>query len=459
MSDALRGGARAGVGGGFRAAVALALVLSASAALLRPGRAEAQAPVEVPQLPQTQLPAPPPAPTTGPPSSPSGIARWFNPATAPFIPVPEIAVDPDSGTTVGLIPTWLETDENGEIRRIIAPDVIYNPYFGWGVHGRVYSYDSADEQWSVVGEVKQRVERGFNAQYQRGLLRESRWSFTNSLVFDRDGTSRFYGIGNDTPEFAQTNYTDEQALFQTQVGLNLNHAWQLQYTGRVRVVDVLPGTLPDIPSIQVLFPDVRGLGTNREVLNRVSIVYDTRDDLTVPTQGVEWVAYGGIASRGGVLNDSEDTEAGIDGRGFWSVLPATVLAAHVALRYLPTGTDLPFWALSSLGGGDSEIGGEQPLRGFGEGRFYDRDSFASSVELRHKIMSIQADTTHIDIELTPFIDVGRVFAHGDTVPFTDLHKVAGVGFRGIARPFVVGYVDVGYGSEGAAVFTGLNYPF
>jgi len=34
-----------------------------------------------------------------------------------------------------------------------------------------------------------------------------------------------------------------------------------------------------------------------------------------------------------------------------------------------------------------------------------------------------------------------------------------VGFRGIARPFVVGYVDIGHGSEGAAVFTGLNYPF
>jgi hypothetical protein len=35
----------------------------------------------------------------------------------------------------------------------------------------------------------------------------------------------------------------------------------------------------------------------------------------------------------------------------------------------------------------------------------------------------------------------------------------GVGFRGIARPFVVGYVDVGYGRDGPAVFTGLNYPF
>jgi len=31
--------------------------------------------------------------------------------------------------------------------------------------------------------------------------------------------------------------------------------------------------------------------------------------------------------------------------------------------------------------------------------------------------------------------------------------------RGIARPFVVGKVDVGYGDEGVAIFTGLNYPF
>ncbi len=428
----------------------------AAAALLHAAGADAQAPVQVPEVPQTQLPAPAPS---APPSSSTGLSRWFNPQTAPFIPVPEIAVDPDSGTTFGLIPTWLKTDENGEIRRIIAPDVIYNPYFGWGAHGRLYSYTSADEQWSVVGEVKQRVERGFNAQYQQGLLRKSLWSFTTSLVFDRDGTPRFYGIGNGTREGEQTNYTNQQALFQTQVGLNLTHAWQLQYTGRVRVVDVLPGTLPDIPSIQVLFPDVAGLGTNREVLNRLSIVYDTRDDLTVPTRGVEWVMYGGIASRGGVLNDSEESEAGIDGRGFWPVMPSTVVALHVALRYLPTGTDLPFWALSSLGGGESEIGGEQPLRGYGEGRFYDRDSFSASAELRRKIMTVRANTTQIDIELTPFVDVGRVFSSGDTVPFTELHKVVGVGVRGVARPFVVGYVDVGYGNEGAAVFTGLNYPF
>jgi hypothetical protein len=63
------------------------------------------------------------------------------------------------------------------------------------------------------------------------------------------------------------------------------------------------------------------------------------------------------------------------------------------------------------------------------------------------------------LEVTPFIDLGRVFSSQETFPVSQLHRVYGLGFRGVARPFVVGYVDIGYGSEGVAVFTGLNYPF
>lgn len=81
------------------------------------------------------------------------------------------------------------------------------------------------------------------------------------------------------------------------------------------------------------------------------------------------------------------------------------------------------------------------------------------MEFRKQVLSIDAISTHIEVELTPFVDVGEVFAHSRSSPVAELHKVAGIGFRGIARPFVVGYVDIGYGSEGAAVFTGINYPF
>jgi hypothetical protein len=408
--------------------------------------------------PQSQAPAPGPLPP--PPSQPpTGLWRWFDPATAPFIPVPLIGVDPDSGTTLGLIPTWVHTNENHEISRIIAPDVLYNPYFGVGVHGRVYGYTSGDEQWSVVSGIKERVEREFDAEYQRGRLRNERWSVNAGLLYDRSGVPRFYGIGNETPASAQTNYTNQQERFQAQVGLNLTHAWQLLYTARLQVVDVLPGTLPRIPSIETRFDHVPGLGTSKQVLNRLSIVYDTRDDLTVPSRGVQLIAYGGLASRNGLLNDSMYSEAGGDGRAFWPIAPHMTLAAHMALRYLPTAHDVPFWALSGIGGGESEVGGEQPLRGFGVGRFYDRDSFAGSLELRRKVLTFDTSSTNIDVELTPFIDVGRVFARTGTLPLDQLHHVYGVGFRGIARPFVVGYVDIGYGSEGVAAFTGLNYPF
>ncbi|HEY1314765.1 MAG TPA: BamA/TamA family outer membrane protein [Steroidobacteraceae bacterium] len=399
-------------------------------------------------------------PIAPPPAAPAtGLSRWFNPGTAPFIPVPEIAVDPDSGTTLGLLPTWIKTDDNHEIRRIIAPDIIYNPYFGVGVHGRIYGYTSEDEQWSVVSGIQEHVEREFEAEYQVGRLRQDRWSFNTRVISDRDGTPRFYGIGNESPAIAETNYTNQQETLQQQVGLNFSHAWQLLYTARFEDVDVLPGTLEKVATIGSRFSRSLGIGTNKQILNRVSLVYDTRDNLVVPSRGMQLIAYGGLASRKGLLDDSMYSEVGGDGRAFWPLAKDTILAGHMSLRYMPTSHDVPFWALSNIGGGESVVGGEQPLRGFGAGRFYDRDSFSSTVELRRKVITFDATSTLVDVEVTPFIDVGRVFARTSTLPFEQLHHVYGVGFRGIARPFVVGYVDIGYGSEGVAAFTGINYPF
>jgi hypothetical protein len=141
--------------------------------------AAAQVPGEQTQVPETQLPAAPPGPAQA-----SGLERWLDPATAPFIAIPDITTDPNSGTTVGIIPTWLATDEDHDIRRIIAPDVIHNPYFGYGMHARIYAYPSSDEQWSITAGVKQRVERSFIAQFQDGRLRNSRWSISTVLLYE-----------------------------------------------------------------------------------------------------------------------------------------------------------------------------------------------------------------------------------------------------------------------------------
>jgi Omp85 superfamily domain len=388
-----------------------------------------------------------------------GLSRWINPATAPFIPVPVIGVDPNSGTTLGILPTWVHTDEQEEITRIIAPDFIHNPDFGYGVHGRVFAYPSENEQWSVVAGIQQRVQQVFDAEYATELSRKRRWSINYSLIYNRDGTPRFFGIGNRTVLSAETNYTRSQQLGQIQVGFNVNHDWQLLYTFRPQRVDVEPGTLAGIAMLTSRFPNIYGTGVNDAILNRIAVVYDSRDNLAVPHQGMEWVLYEGAAGRNGVFNDSLYSESGIDARSYWPVSSKAILAAHVSLRYMSSAGRVPFWALSSIGGDTDAIGGEQALRGFGEGRFYDRDSLSGTVEWRRTVISFDTAATHIDVEFTPFVDVGRVFAQTSTIPVTHLHKVGGIGFRGVARPFVVGYVDIGYGGEGVAAFTGINYPF
>lgn len=402
---------------------------------------------------------PDPAGNNPNPADAGWFARWLNPKSAPFIPVPEIATDPNSGTTVGLLAVILKTDDQNHISQIIAPDVLHNPNFGNGTHARIYSFASGDKQWSLVAGIKQRVEREFDAEYQIGRQREGRWSIGYSLIYDRDGSPRFYGIGNKSRAVDQTSFINSQELAQFNLGLNITREWQLLYNGRLQVVDVLPGAIDGIASIQTKFEGTAGLGTRKLQRNRLSLIYDTRDDLTIPSRGVQLVAYGGIAANDGLFNDSLYTESGFDGRAYWPVLQSTVLAVHTAIRYLPYAHDVPFWALSSLGGGQSEIGGAQALRGFGSGRYYARDSFATTAELRHTVMSLNAAGTSVDLEVAPFVDVGRVFSHTRTLPFDELHVVYGLGFRGIAKPFVVGHVDVGYGSDGVALFTGLNYPF
>ena len=415
------------------------------------------------QAPNDQAQGPPAPPTpVQPAQTPTGIARYFNPATAPFIPVPEIDEDPYSGTTVGVIPTVLITDDKDEIRQIIAPDFIHNEYFGWAARGRYFGYPSANTQWSIEGGAWQRVESEFDAEYSAGLLREDAWSFNESVIYDRNGSPRFYGIGNDTPATAAANYTDQQRYVQTTVGRNLSHVLQVGYTNRARSVDITPGTLSGIPSIQVLYPTTAIRADQREILNRVYASYDTRNDATVPTSGTQVIGYVGAASDTGFLNGDLYSEAGIDLRKYWSLPASAALAFHVDQRYDPRTAhtrDIPFWALSSIGGDMFVLGGSQPLRGYGANRFVDRNAFTTNLEYRKRIFSVNAVGTHIAVEATPFVDAGRVFASASTVPLSHLHYVGGFGIRGVASPFVVGYLDVGVGNEGPTIFTGLNYPF
>lgn len=391
-------------------------------------------------------------------SSPSWWQRWLDPSTAPFIPVPEVDVSPVGGVTVGLIPVWLTVDENDEIRRIIAPDIIHSQYFGWGARGRIFSYPSDDTQWSVQGGGKQQVEREFDAMYVNGLTRSDSWTWSLHANFDRSGTPRFYGLGNNSLLAAQTNYVDNQGRVETNIGWNITRQWQASYLLRWGFVQIGAAVLPALPSIQTHFPKLPGLDREEDMHQRLALTYDTRDSITIPRNGERITAVGGY-SNSDIWGSVSYSFVGADAAVYRTLKPWLTVATHAALRYMPSTDHAPFWALSSVGGDESVIGERQPLRAFGEDRFIDRNSFAAGAEMRTRVAQFKAYSTSVALELAPFIDLGKVFARNSENPLLHLHEGAGIGFRAVASPFIVGYLDVGFGPEGPAVFTGINYPF
>jgi len=431
----------------------LALALLAGAA-----SAAADPPPAVPPG-ASQIAAPAlPGPQTTASGAPRGLARWLDPATAPFIPIPEIDTEPHSGLTLGVIPTWLSTNERGEIERIIAPDIIHSQYFGWGSRMRIFGFPSADTQWSVVGGAKQRVEREFDAHYVAGQTRSGTFSWSLEAIYDRSGTPRFFGLGNQSPHSDETSYLDNQGLVDAALGVNFTPALQLSYLERVRAVQVLPATLRGLPSIEALFPTLPGVGSDHELQQSVMLTYDTRDSPIIPHDGVRYILYDGFVSRAFGSSVSY-TFFGAEARSYWALGPDTTLVWHAGARYMPSAGDAPFWALSSLGGDRSVTAEREPLRGFGADRYIDRNMFATGAELRARVVNFNAFGTRVSLEVAPFLDAGKVFAQLGASPVSHLHTTPGFGIRGVASPFVVGYLDFGFGYGKPAVFSGINYPF
>src|SRR6185312_5012229 len=259
-----------------------ALGLIASAPLCLAAHAATPPPAATaPATPPGRTPAvmgPIPAPKPKVPR-PQRKINWLNPTTWPILPVPLTAVDPNSGTTLGIIPTMLVTNSRDEITDIIAPDFMHNPNFGWGAHGRILAFPSQDTQWSIVGGGEQRIESTLDAIFQTGLLRDKPFSLTMEGLYDRSGTPRFYGIGNNSFKVNQTVFTNQQLGGTVTLGWNITHAWQLAYTFSAKKVKVLAGDLKGIPPITEKFADLIGIGTTHELLNRVALIYDTRDDI------------------------------------------------------------------------------------------------------------------------------------------------------------------------------------
>ncbi|MGH7905810.1 MAG: BamA/TamA family outer membrane protein [Candidatus Binataceae bacterium] len=391
-----------------------------------------------------------------------------SPSTWPFIPVPEIATDPNSGTTVGLLVAVLGTDQKHQITSIFAPDFNVNTTLGPGSTWRYFSYPSDDTQWFAVVGGSEKIASHVEFDYGTGLTHSKWWSGEVHFLFERDPTERFFGVGNNSSFNNQTNYTTERIYTELLFGINLAEHLQIAFNMRPQWLRIQHGAFGSIPSLGTLFPHVKGINGGSELLNRLFLTYDSRDSISIPTRGTFVSLFAGAADRA-FLSSNSFTLWGFELRHYFHISDRIILASHVYTRYVPAGDETPFWEMSWLGG---DGGGETsqsslPLsnqvtwRGYGAGRYIDNNVVAGSLELRTRVWETDIFNTHGILELAPFVDLGQVFHSADSNPLRldAFHPAGGLGFRGIAMPFVVGFVDFGFGGDGLAVFSGVNYPF
>jgi outer membrane protein assembly factor BamA len=381
---------------------------------------------------------------------------------ASFIPIPEFITDPNEGNTYGLMGVWLFLNEKEEIQYMVAPDVRYNKTKGWFPVFRLFGYPTETRRYSIAVGKSTTKDQNYDFEYlDRGVL-DGKMFVYGHVEYDEDSTNRFYGFGNRSQERNESNYTGTDVVAEGTPTWWFTPHVAMSYRMQVRRFSLSTGQVSGVPFtlaprfLRQRDTNVIGRGSEPGVYwkHMVAFTYDTRDSIDMPTQGAYTNLYGEIADR--TLGSATSfTKFGGEARGFIPFRGEKknpIFAMHALLDYVAGSADTPFWERSSLGG-------RHALRGFGSDRFIGFNRSLLSAELRTRVYQRKLFGVKAELEVAPFTETGQVW-HGVTrSPFNDLYWVYGVGFRGVVRPQIVAIVDVGRGSEGTSVFTGIDYPF
>jgi outer membrane protein assembly factor BamA len=186
--------------------------------------------------------------------------------------------------------------------------------------------------------------------------------------------------------------------------------------------------------------------------HRATVTYDSRDEIDIPTHGMLGLAYTEAADEH-LGSKTSFVKFGLEWRDFIPVRSGNpILALRALVDYTTGSSQTPFWE-------QNKLGGRRTLRGFGSQRFVDFNRSLATAEVRTRVYKRRIFGVNAELEVAPFVETGQVFHRVGDSPANDLHWVGGLGFRGVVRPQIVGFVDVGRGSEGNAIFTGIDYPF
>jgi len=373
-------------------------------------------------------------------------------ADVQYFPIPAVSTSRNDGNDVGLIVPILMTDPDGELKYLVAPMIVRNSIVGTRGSINLFRYEPGGRQIKFIGSFTEEIERKVVFSYADPAFSQGRYSLNFGASFFKNATSRFFGIGQTTPQGNETNYTAREGRMDWRFGVYANEVTQISVGQRFRDVRLQKGAT-DLPFTGDRFAGVDGVQGESLILgHRATFYYDTRNSLVSPTDGMAVIAYAEVNQN---LRNGDHPVYSRYELEVKKLFPSESKRAILVVRgdlQATIGSQVPFFEQSSLGG-------QNNLRGFGGDRFIDKNLVSLSVEERIHLARAKVAGVNADFEIAPFLDTGQVFNDYSDVSFKSYRMTPGVGFRGIVRPNVVGRVDYGYSREGGAIFAGLDFPY
>lgn len=374
-----------------------------------------------------------------------------------FIRLPIMDTDPNRGVTVGVMPIWVINGEGEDADRIVhihAPSVTYNKIFKIIGTYRYYYYPTDDSSLTLRAAAAQVNDHELLAQYEGFALRDGDVMAGLKLQYNVDGSNRFFGIGPDTSKKAEANYTYDVLQYTGSVGFTPDPEddWHLIVAHHMAGERILNGPVSALPAIKTTFPGAAPEHRHQTSALRATVNYDSRDNVVTTREGLFTEFFVESAERA-IASEYAFQRYGTDLRYFFhpSENGRWATAARVKFEQV-LGDDSHFWLLPQLGGKTS-------LRGFGDGRYTEQGLITASIEERCTLGRVKAGGVMTEFEVSPFAEVGTVFSQPGRMASRYYRPVAGVAFRAVARPQVVGSIDFGVGREGLATFMDINYSF
>ena len=282
-----------------------------------------------------------------------------------------------------------------------------------------------------------------NNQYDFSLspeiyLNNDRYLIASELNYGKI-IDKYYGIGNDTEEINKPNYEARNSFiffkFQSEIlrYIKLGIVYELR---DFNVIDVREN--PHLLS---------GIVTGREggLTSGLGLVltYDTRNNIFYPVRG----GYYEIATTvfsGGIGSDYNYAKTLIDLRRYLRIADNQVLALQMFYNFV--GGSVPFYDIPQLGG-------DNIMRGYFEGRYRDKHYFAAQLEYRVRVWW--------RFGLVGFIGAGDVASKFSKFELSNFKYSYGAGlrFRIDETELWDMRVDVGFGKNSSGFYFQYNQAF